>query len=387
MKILVVTGRYPWPPRRGDQLRAAQGLKALCPVHEVRLLAPARGLDESPPADLVYEGYRAASIVARLARLLRAAANGTPLENALLGSADLARRLRRAAPEADCVLLQLARLEPWVKHLGERPLIVDLIDSLSLSAERRAARERRLLAPLWHEEARRLARCERRLIARSRAILVVGERDRAHLARGLPGDLAARLRVVPLAVEPIVSVPSPPAGRGRRLIVSGNLGYFPTSDGVRFLLRSVWPQLRGRRPELELTLAGDRPTRALQAEAAAAGARLVAAPRSLAGELAASDVALVPLFAGAGVPIKLLEAWAAGVAVVASPWAAAGAGAVAERDLVVAKWPDEWRREIERLLDAPEERARLAAAGRARLSANAWGPVAAAWRAAVAGER
>lgn len=79
-------------------------------------------------------------------------------------------------------------------------------------------------------------------------------------------------------------------------------------------------------------------------------------------------MALVPLDAGSGVPIKLLEAWAAGVPVVASPWAAAGAEARPGLDHLPAERPADWLAAIESLLEHPEEGERLARAGRERLA-------------------
>ncbi|HXT21163.1 MAG TPA: glycosyltransferase, partial [Thermoanaerobaculia bacterium] len=62
------------------------------------------------------------------------------------------------------------------------------------------------------------------------------------------------------------------------------------------------------------------------------------------------------------------DAWAAGVPVVASPFAAAGAAAEAERDVLIADAPAEWAAQIARLVADAPLRARLAAAGRARLA-------------------
>ena len=42
MKILLVTSRYPWPPRRGDQMRALQMLDFLSVEHELTLLTTDR---------------------------------------------------------------------------------------------------------------------------------------------------------------------------------------------------------------------------------------------------------------------------------------------------------------------------------------------------------
>jgi glycosyltransferase involved in cell wall biosynthesis len=147
------------------------------------------------------------------------------------------------------------------------------------------------------------------------------------------------------------------------LALTGNLGYFVNRDAVRFFLGQVWPALRRARPEVRLWIAGARAA-GLSSEAAAAGAELVADPQDLRGLVASASVAIAPLRCGAGVPVKVLEAWAVGTPVVASSWAAAGTTAIPERDLLVADEPSEWLRQIGRLLDDEALRSRLAASGR-----------------------
>ena len=48
MRILFVTGRFPYPPHRGDQLRAFHQVRVLARRHRVTLVTFADG----PPADI-----------------------------------------------------------------------------------------------------------------------------------------------------------------------------------------------------------------------------------------------------------------------------------------------------------------------------------------------
>jgi glycosyltransferase involved in cell wall biosynthesis len=370
LKVLFVTSRHPWPPRRGDQLRTVQWLALLAPHHEVTLLCPPppRGQPiHTPPCQVVHYDRTAGAALLGLAKALR---RGLPLQSGLFFQPDLRRQLRRLAPEHDVAVLQLARLVLHADDFGATPLVADLIDSLALNMRRRAAVDHAWLRPLLLWEARALERAERRLAERAHAATLVGERDRQWLSAILPPKLAARLAVVPLLAVPAADPRPSPSPGSPLLALTGNLGYFVNRDAVLWWLEEVWPRLAGARPEVHVLVAGDRPGRAVRRAVAQAGARvsLIAAPPDLASLLRRATVALAPLRCGSGVPVKVLEAWALGVPVVASPWAAQGAAAEAGRDLLVAEQPDDWVHTVSALLDDPALQARLAAAGRARLT-------------------
>jgi len=392
LKVLLVAARYPWPPRRGDQMRAVQALAALAAEHEVTLLAPRP--DENAPrlpagAPFRVETYDAGGASALPLGLARAAARGWPLQTALFVSSDLSRKIRSLSSRAELGILQLARLAPYAADFGELPLVVDLIDSLALNFERRAAVDRPWMRPLWLREAARLERAERGLVARSLRSLLVCERDRADQARRVGARFASRLGVVGIEVEADEPSRFASAASGPPVLaLTGNLGYFVNADAARWFLRRVWPELHRRRPDLRLRLAGDRPTRAVRRAARAPGVELHASPGDLKALLRGATLSLAPMRCGSGVPIKILEAWALGVPVVASIWAAAGTPARPGEDLALAgDEPDAWIEIILRLLNDPDERAHLVRGGRQRLAEHFSREVIdRAWRQAVAVE-
>ncbi len=375
MKLLLVTSRYPWPPRRGDQVRAAQFVEFLSREHELTLLVPEPVSDpEAPPPGIAVETYRR-SRVPKLSTLYQVATGSSSFQGALFQHRDLSQKLRRWAPEADLVVLQLARLASLVADLGSTPYAVDLIDALSLNFRRRAEADRVLLRPLLKAEARRLEGAEAKLLSGARLGWIVCQRDREALAETLAPEALAVLRVLPLAM-PLRKLSETSEGRTEtesreaakpRLAMTGNLGYFPAVEGFGWWLEEVWPRLRARRPELEVILAGARPARRLRRLAAGPGIHLIESPPDLRRILARSTLALAPLRSGSGQPIKILEAWECGVPVIASPWAAAGTPAVPGVELLQAETAEDWEREILYLLDRPEERQRLAKAGHRRL--------------------
>jgi glycosyltransferase involved in cell wall biosynthesis len=380
-------------------------LELLGPEHRVTLLTPRPAAGQPPPpavhgsaAVVTYEraGGPLGAVSGRLGAvsdllgavndllgavngLARAAARGLPAQSGWFFSADLRQQLRRLAPGADLVVLQLVRLAAHRADAGATPVLVDLIDDLALNFARRAAVDRWWLRPALAWEARLLARAQRRLVRQAAGVLLVSDRDRRETMRGLPSELAGRVRTVTLAVEAGGSVAEPapagPLGEPLVLAFTGNLGYFVNDDAISWWLRDVWPALAARHPDLKLVVAGDRPRPGLRRVVAMAGGQTGAvtvaeSPPDMRRQLAGATVALAPMRCGSGVPVKILEAWAQGVPVVASPWAAAGTTGVPGEDLLVVSSPRQWVEVLSGLLQDPAARQRLAASGRRRLLAD-----------------
>ena len=380
MKILLVTSRYPWPPRRGDQIRAVQTLDILAAGHEVTLLTPESG-DSKPDVPYRVEYYRPVR-TAPVTGLARVLSRGLPLQSALFYQPDLGRRLRELAPQVDLGILQLVRLAVHLDDFGTTQILADLIDSLALNMARRAEVDHPLLRPALRYEAHLLDKAERKLAERAAGVLLVCERDRQDLVNRLPPETGSKVSVVGLAIPARSSHPEgeprEPEGSGGRedsarplLAITGNLGYFVNVDAVTWWLRDVWPALHKVRPDIRAVIAGDRPAAAVRRAVARAGVDLVESPPDLRALIASATLSLAPMRCGSGVPIKILEAWAVGTPVIATPWAAAGTtGRPGEDFLVAGSHPAEWASAIRELLDDPAARARLAENGRRRLAAD-----------------
>lgn len=362
-------------------MRALQMLDFLSSEHEVTLLTPAPGRDQPPPAaESPYriELYQGGGGRAFLSGMSRAVLRRLPLQTGLFYQPDLGRRLRELAPKHDLGILQLVRLAVHLDDFGDTPIVVDLIDSLSLNFSLRAAVDRWWMSPPLKVEARLLAVAERRLAERAERMLVVCERDRQALANRLPPELAAKVAVVRLSIRER-KVDAPREGEklwhegdeGPVLTMTGNLGYFVNVDAVTWWLRDVWPALRRARPDLRLVVAGDRPTPKVRQAVEKAGGRLIESPQDMRSIIAQATISLAPMRCGSGVPIKVLEAWAVGVPVLASSWAVAGtSGRQGEDFLLVGQHPVEWVTATLELLDNPQARQWLAANGRRRLAAD-----------------
>lgn len=151
----------------------------------------------------------------------------------------------------------------------------------------------------------------------------------------------------------------PSTGNGFPVIVYiGHLAYPPNVDAAQRLASVILPRIRNALPDARLVLAGRTPRPEVQALAGLPGVEVIGDPADVAPLLSSAHLTIVPLTAGGGTRIKILEAMAAGVPVVATPIAAEGLDLV-ENDEVLLSHSDEKLAEtaIELCLD-PERRAR-----------------------------
>jgi glycosyltransferase involved in cell wall biosynthesis len=122
-------------------------------------------------------------------------------------------------------------------------------------------------------------------------------------------------------------------------------------------------------PGARLLLVGDRPTRQMRAQAGAHDT-ITGRVEDVGPYVDAASLVALPIRLGGGMRVKLLEALAAGKAVVASPVAAAGLELADGEQLVLADTDEQFATAIARLLGDPGARVRLGAAAREWALAN-----------------
>lgn len=174
----------------------------------------------------------------------------------------------------------------------------------------------------------------------------------------------ARVAVYPNAIP---STPLPDARGEDAIVFSGNMEYHPNIAAVRFFRECIWPELRERWPRLVWRLIGKNPGAVRRFTAGDPRIEVGGAVEDAVAALARAKVAVVPILAGSGTRLKILEAWAAGVPVVSTTMGAEGLPARDGEHLLLADHARAFAGAVSRLMAGEELRARIGAAGRALL--------------------
>ena len=213
---------------------------------------------------------------------------------------------------------------------------------------------------------------EQQMLPRFDLVLAASEPDQERIRQLAPG---ARVTVYPNAIP----LCFPAAVEEEHCIAfSGNLEYHPNVAAVRFFAGQVWPVLREQDPSLRWRLIGKNEWAVRRWTAADPRIETTGAVEDAVAELARVRVVVVPLLAGSGTRIKILEAWPAGRAVVSTRVGAEGLPALDGGNLLLADSADEIRDAVLGLLRDPDRRRRLGCAGRRLVEEQLCWPV--VWR-------
>jgi len=346
--VLAVTSEVPWPLNSGGHLRTFHLLRTLTRRFDVRLVAPTLGNDEAGRAALERAGVTLHLVPVsprrHLSETVKVAMSAVRREPYVL----FARHRRRAVWRA--LAAEAARRHPEVLYLDhldslvyadavpDVPVVIDLHNVYSRLASRAADEvpgriRRRYLAG----EARLLVERELAAAHRAHTIMAVSDDD----ARYFSSLGTARVVVVPNGVDCSAYAgasavrPGPPT-----LLYVGALDWPPNASAARLLATDVLASVCQRVPAARVVIVGKNPPPEVLALAHSQPHVEVAGNvRDVVPYFRSAHVLAVPLEAGGGTRLKILEAFAAGLPVVSTPVGCEGIDGVHDQHLLVADRP------------------------------------------------
>lgn len=360
MRVLVVTPFLPYAGVRHAGGKLVHHLvQHLAREHEVVLVSRASAEDAEHVPALRRE-------VAGL-ELVRAPTPGrwraASLARSVASYAALAARASRAVRSSRFDLCHVEFTEAGAFWAPPRavPSLLTCVDVIAKPAERRRQEADglgRAPARVRYEVARA---AESFAVSRFGICLALSEAD-AEWARRLYPHGRFRVLHYPAGLDfaglPRREVPG-------RILFAGALARRENVEGLLFFHRHVWPRVRERVASAQLWIAGA----GLSGDVARALLRdprvtVTGALPSLEEAYKAASVFVAPILTGGGVIVKVLDALAAGTAVVSTSRGNEGIGASHPEEIRVADSPEAFAREVADLLGDDRARAALAEAGR-----------------------
>jgi sugar transferase (PEP-CTERM/EpsH1 system associated) len=362
MRILFLTAEPPWPLDQGDKLRNYHLLKAVASEHDVTLVTFCQpGRQNGSWHERVKPLCRTIHAVplGRKQMLLNVIRlPHLPVTLAARASSRMVQLLRHVTSHEhyDISFACQLKMAGYLKHCATGKRVAELTDVVSVLRRRMS-----LFARSWPTkffnvvEAHRLAFWEKRVARLADVMLLASTADAAKLARMAPG---ARIAVLPNGVDVDYFRPLPDPGR-HILLFWGHLRYPPNADGIVWFCQDIFPNVREAVPDAELLVAGKEPPPEVAALGRVPGVKVMGYVPDLRPYLAQASVVVVPLRFGTGIRNKILEAFAAGRAVVSTSLGWEGLDVAPGRHLEVADEPSAFCAALVNLLRDPTRRAWL----------------------------
>jgi len=228
--------------------------------------------------------------------------------------------------------------------------------------ERLADRESNLVKKLFYRvESAKMARYERKAIARFHHVIAVSEVDRQQML-AMKSDCP--ITVVPTGVN-CREYPVAPASQSRppRIVFIGSMDWEPNIDAVAFFCREIWPIVLAEFPDSVFEVVGRNPHASVR-RLASQNVKVTGTVPSVRDYVDPASVVVVPLRIGGGTRLKIFEAMAMGKALVSTTIGAEGLDVTSGRDVILADDPRSFADSILLLLrdDALRRRYEIAAA-------------------------
>ena len=361
--ILFLAHRMPFPPDRGDRIRAHHVLKALAaiaPVHVGTFVDAEVDLIHLPDLTRVAATHRVELRRKPMWQAgLEAVWSGDPVSLAAWRSASLSAWVAKllASGRVGCVVVFSGQMGQFVPGDWQGRLVVDLCDVDSAKFEAYAAKAGPVRGWVHAREGRLLKQVEAALAARADHTLLASVEEAALMRSRAPQALDVRpLRngidanfFAPAGVIPAAAMGS----EGPRLLFTGQMDYPPNVAAAERMARQIMPHVLARHPQASFHVVGRAPVREVLALEGVNATRVHGEVPDVRPYLAAADMVTVPLEIARGVQNKVLEAMAMARPVIVSPAAATGISGRDGEHFVVADSDEAFVTAVDRLVSQP----------------------------------
>ena len=377
-RVLYLTQVLPYPLNTGARVRQYYVLRYLARQHEVTLVSFVRGDDQPEHIAHLKTICRTVHVVPMQRsrwRDGRAVVKGLLTRSPIVITRDeiesmqqaLARLL--ASESFDVIHADQVSMSRY-GLMGEKVRhILDLHNAMYVVTERLAAHEHNpVKRRVFEREARALARYEAELCAKYDQVTFVTEADRdlieQQIVRWKVRLPERRFTTIPICIDPSDKHPIQPAPSPHRITVLGVMFWPPNAEGALWFAQEIWPRIHAQQPHLTFTVIGKNPPDYLVKEHGTNGIEVLGFVPELESVLAETAVFVVPLRAGGGMRVKILDTWSWGLPIVSTSIGAEGIDICDGENILIADDPESFAAAVLRAVRDPGLNQRLRFNGR-----------------------
>lgn len=193
-----------------------------------------------------------------------------------------------------------------------------------------------VMKPILKQESKNMARFEVAVCQQFDEVVWVTVEDKTAVANAANGT-GNKINgpVIPICVDPQKKPLLARKGEAKRVTFLGGLHWPPNAAGIVWFAREVWPLVQQAVPEAQLTVIGKDPPEELS-QLGLANVDVTGYADDVMPYLQETAVFVVPLHAGGGMRVKIVDGWSWGLPIVSTTIGAEGIGYTDGHDLLIA---------------------------------------------------
>jgi glycosyltransferase involved in cell wall biosynthesis len=386
-KILFLTQIVPFPPDAGPKVKTYHVIRALVGQgHSVTLVSFVRPEEvrHIPALQEICEAVHMVPIrrsrVADVGYMIRSYLTNRPFlieRDDLRPMQDMVNHL---VQEDDFQFIhadQLTMVQFAIRGASAFPdkkpkVIFDAHNAVWTIVERMKENARFFLKPVLAVEAKRVKQYEGELLRTVDHVLAVTDIDKKlleealHFSKVSNNDRISPMTVIPIAVDTQKLQPVNRKVGSKNIVTLGTLHYPPNADGIRWFFNEVFPLVQKRVPDATLTIIGKNPPQDFVelAERNPGVIKVTGYVDDLVPYLKESALMVVPVRAGGGMRVRILEAFAYAMPVVTTTVGLEGIYGTPDYDVLVADTPADFANRTSELLENVSLQEKLSTNGR-----------------------
>ncbi|MBP6456055.1 MAG: glycosyltransferase [Chitinophagaceae bacterium] len=346
--LVVITTRFPFPLNKGDKLRLFHQIKYLSKEFKIHLLCTSSTfvfniqIQELMPycESIQVFPIRKYELVFNT---LKSIFSKIPFQVTLFFTKRIEKKINARIAEIENPLFyfQLSRTSLYAKN-KEKKAVLDLQDAFSINYKRTLDQVFGLKKMFYYLEWKRMMAYEKKLIQTFKQLTIIAEYDKKVI-----DESAKNLTVISNGVDEKYYRPQQKEIK-YDILFSGNLNYLPNEKAAIYLIATIFPALLKKIPTIQIAIAGDFNSSKIK-KISHPQIHILGKVDDMRDAYATSKIYVAPLFTGAGLQNKLLEAMSMVLPCITTSIANVSLFAENETSILIAENADEFVTQILRL--------------------------------------
>jgi sugar transferase (PEP-CTERM/EpsH1 system associated) len=389
MKILFLAHRIPYPPNKGEKIRAYHLLVELVKKHSVSLAYWVDNSEDIPHVSVLRKLCQGSVVPVYLnpqiamIRGMNSVFRGGSFSEGYFHSNHFQSVVDRLIKneQYDVAYVFSSVMAQSIMGVHDLGTIVDFVDVDSDKWGQLAQFKAFPLSMLYRREQQRLSRYEKRLSQWAHWNLFVSQAEAdlfkklggAGSVGVLPNGVESDIRRLPLLESRSFGMRGDRSDKRIKLVFVGTMNYYPNTDAVLYFIKDILPLIQKKYPQAIFEIVGRFPPRSVRKLDGVSRVRVIGEVGDVRSYLTQADVSVAPMRIARGVQNKVLEAMAVGIPVVTTSRAIKGIQVVRGDEVLIGDNPEEFAAQVVRVLSDSRLYKRLVNKARGRvLESYSW---------------